>query len=227
MNIVVCLRAPPPDPEGDALGRADALALAHAFALAGGEHQVTAVLGGTSMEAGPLRLALAAGADRAVRVAADDLAGADFHTIGQVLSIALRRIGVDLILTGVRSDEEGLGAAPAAIARHLGIAYLTGVEEISIADGRTAEVVLRGGGRQRRLRAKLPAVLAVAAPPPAPAPRPARTGAAPAIEVIALGDPESTVVRRRTELLGRPEPASRGVETVTSAAALVAALNRR
>jgi hypothetical protein len=49
----------------------------------------------------------------------------------------------------------------------------------------------------------------------------------PPIEVIPLGDPESTVVRRRTELLGRPEPASRGIETVTSAAALVASLDRR
>ena len=227
MNIVVCFRAPPPDPEGDALGRSDAHALAHAFALAGAEHKVTAVLGGISMEAGPLRLALAAGADRAVRVAADDLAGADFHTIGQVLSIVLRRIGVDLILAGVRSDDEGLGAAPAAIARHLGVPYLTGVEEIAIVNSQTAEVVLRGGGRRRRIQAKLPAVLAVAAPPRAPAPRPARTGEAPAIEVIPIGDPESTVVRRRTELLGRPEPASRGVETVTSAAALVAALDRR
>jgi hypothetical protein len=35
------------------------------------------------------------------------------------------------------------------------------------------------------------------------------------------------VVRRRTELLGREEPASRGTEEVTSAAALVAALDRR
>jgi electron transfer flavoprotein alpha/beta subunit len=227
VNVVVCLRAPPPGPEGDALGRSDAHALAQAFALAGSEHKVTAVLGGTSMEAGPLRLALAAGADRAVRVAADDLAGADFHTIGQVLSIALRRIGVDLVLTGVRSDDEGLGAAPAALARHLGIPYLTGVQELSIINSQTGEVVLRSGGHKRRLQVKLPAVLAVAAPPRTPAPRPARTGEAPAIEVIALGDPESTVVRRRTELLGRPEPASRGVETVTSAAALVAALNRR
>jgi electron transfer flavoprotein beta subunit len=227
MNIVVCFRAPPPDPEGDVLGRADALALEHATLLAGGDHQVTALLGGTALEAGPLRVALGAGVDRAVRVAADDLGGADFHTIGQVLAIALRRIGADLVLTGVRSDDEGLGAAPAAIARHLGVGYLYGVEEIAIVDGPAVEVIVRGGGRKRRLRVKLPAVLTVAASPRTPqAPR-ARAGAAPAIEVIPLSDPEATVVRRRTELLGRPEPASRGVETVTSAAALIAALDRR
>lgn len=227
MNIVVCFRAPPPDPDGDVLGRADALALAHATLLAGGDHQVTALLGGTSLEAGPLRLALEAGVDRAVRVAADDLGGADFHTVGQVLAIALRRIGADLILTGVRSEDEGLGAAPAAMARQLGASYLSGVEEIALCEGSAVEVVIRGGGRKRRLRLKLPAVLTVAARPRTPAAPRVRAGATPAIEIIPLSDPESTVVRRRTELLGRPEPASRGVETVTSAAALIAALDRR
>ena len=150
MNIVVCFRAPAPGPEADALARADALALAHGLAL--GDHQTTALLGGTSMEAASLRLALAAGVDRAVRVAADDMAGTDFHTIGQLLAIALRRIGADLVLCGVRSDDEGLGAAPAAIARHLGANYVAGVEEIAPASPGTVDVVARGGGRKRRLR---------------------------------------------------------------------------
>ena len=44
---------------------------------------------------------------------------------------------------------------------------------------------------------------------------------------MTLNDPETTVVRRRTELLGKPEPASRGTEEVESAAALIAALARR
>lgn len=227
MNVVVCFRAPPPDPEVDTVAAADALALGQALELAAGDHQTTALLGGTSMEAGSLRLALAAGVDRAVRVAADDMAGTDFHTIGQLLAIALRRIGADLVLTGVRSDDEGLGAAPAAIARHLGANYLAGVEEIAVGPAGTVDVVVRGGGRKRRLRVRLPAVLTIAAGPATPARRPPRAGALPAIEVIPLSDPESTVVRRRTELLGRLEPASRGVETVTSAAALVAALDRR
>ena len=231
MNIVVCLRAPPLGPEVDTLARADALALAHALVLGAGDHQTTALLGGTSVEAGSLRLALAAGVDRAVRVAADDMAGTDFHTIGQLLAIALRRIGADLVLTGVRSDDEGLGAAPAAIARHLGANFVAGVEEIALPTEGMVDVVARGGGRKRRLRVKLPAVLTIAAGPATSAPRPVQPseqeGAAPTIEVIPLSDPEATVVRRRTELLGRLEPASRGVETVTSAAALVAALDRR
>lgn len=225
MNIVVCLRAPPPGPEGDAIARGDGLALSHALDLAAG-HKLAAVLGGTSMEEGPLRLALGMNVERAVRVAADDLAAADFHTIGQVLAIGLRRIGADLILTGVRSDDEGLGAAPAAIARHLGAAYVAAVEEVAIVDERHVEVVARGGGRKRRLSVKLPAVLTVATSRPTAARRRDPGKPLPPIEVIPLGDPESTVVRRRTELLGRPEPASRGVETVGTLAALVAALDR-
>jgi electron transfer flavoprotein alpha/beta subunit len=224
VNVVVCLRAPPPGPEPDALAVADALALAHALALgAGDQRTTTALLGGTSMEAGSLRLALAAGVDRAVRVVADDMAGSDFHTIGQLLAIALRRIGADLVLTGVRSDDEG----PAAIARHLGANYIAGVEELALVAEGTVDVVARGGGRRRRLRVKLPAVLTIAAGPATSVQRPPRTGAPPAIEVIPLSDPEATVVRRRTELLGKLEPSSRGVQTVTSAAELIAALDRR
>lgn len=226
MNIAVCLRAPRPGPDGDAIARGDGFALAHGLALAPG-HELTALLGGTSLEEGPLRVALGMRVERAVRVAADDLASADFHTVGQVLAIALRRIGADLILTGVRSDDEGLGAAPAAIARHLGAAYVAAVEEIAIVGERQVEAVARSGGRKRRLAVKLPAVLTVAAPLPNEVLRRAPPAPLPAIEVIPLGDPESTVVRRRTELLGRPEPASRGVETVSSAAALVASLDRR
>ena len=85
---------------------------------------------------------------------------------------------------------------------------------------------MRGGGRKRRLRVDLPAVLAIVAGPrglPAPS---ERTGNPSEVELLTLADPEATVVRRRTELLGKPEPASRGTEEVTSALALVAALTR-
>jgi electron transfer flavoprotein beta subunit len=231
MNVVVCLHAPPPAPDGNRpLGGDDALALGQALALAagGGPHRVTALLAGAATEAGPLVRALAAGADRAVRLSGDDFGNADFHTIGQVLAVAIKRLGADLVLTGARSDDEGLGAVPASTARQLGFVYVSGIEElVAIDGGQTVEVVVRGGGRKRRLRVNLPAVLSVTAAPPGGPPAPAdRTGNPDAVEVLSLADPERTVVRRRTELLGRPEPATRGTETVSSAAALVAALIR-
>ena len=238
MNVVVCLHAPPATAEGRALGRDDTHALGHALALAAvgasaagapgtGSMTVTALLAGTEQETGPLHRALAAGATRAVRVGGDDFGAADFHTVGQVLAVAIRRLDADLVLAGSRSDDEGLGAVPAATARYLGIGYVAGVEEIAWAGAGAVEVVVRGGGRKRRLRVKIPVVLSVVAGPPGGIAPPDRTGNPADVDLLSLADPEATVVRRRTELVGREEPASRGIEEVTSAAALIEALARR
>jgi electron transfer flavoprotein alpha/beta subunit len=228
VNIIVCLHAPPPDPDGPGVGRDDTQALAHALALADAtQGRVTALLAGTSHESGPLQRALVAGAGRAVRLGGEDYASVDFHTLGQALASGIKRIGADLVLTGGRSDDEGLGAVPASAARHLGFAFIAGVEELAAAGPRAVEIVVRGGGRKRRLRIDLPAVLSIV-PATSGLPRPSeRTGNPSEVELMTLNDPETTVVRRRTELLGKPEPASRGTEEVTSAAALVAALTRR
>ena len=227
MNIVVCLHAPPPDPDGPGLGRDDAHALAQALAFAqAGQHTVTAVLAGTSHEIGPLQRALLAGATRAVRLGGEDYASVDFHTLGQALAAGIKRIGADLVLTGARSDDEGLGAVPAATARNLGFPFIAGIEALSVAGPRAVEVVVRGGGRKRRLRVELPAVLAIVAGPAGPTPRGDPTADPPEVELLTLADPETTVVRRRTELMGKPEPASRGAEEVTSAADFIAALTR-
>jgi len=228
MNIVVCLHAPPPDPDGTGLGRDDTHALAQGLALADAtDGKMVALLAGTSHESGPLQRALVAGVSRAVRLGGEDYASVDFHTLGQALASGIKRIGADLVLAGARSDDEGLGAVPAAAARNLGFAYIARVEELAAAGPRAVEVVVRGGGRKRRLRVDLPAVLSIvgatrALPPPSD-----RTGNPSEVELMTLNDPETTVVRRRTELLGKPEPASRGTEEVASAAALVTALARR
>ena len=227
MNIVVCLHAPPPDPDGPGLGRDDTHALAQALALAeANQDRVTALLAGTSHESGPLQRALVAGVARAVRLGGEDYASVDFHTLGQALASGIKHIGADLVLTGARSDDEGLGAVPASTARHLGFAYIAGVEELTAAGPRAVEIVVRGGGRKRRLRVDLPAVLAIVAGPRGLPPFSERTGNPSEVELLTLSDPEATLVRRRTELLGKPEPASRGTEEVKSAAELIAALTR-
>jgi len=227
VKIVVCLHAPPPDPDGSGLGRDDAHALAHALALAeANQDPVTAVLAGTSHESGPLQRALVAGVARAVRLGGEDYASVDFHTLGQALAAGIKHIGADLVLCGARSDDEGLGAVPASTARHLGFPYISGVEELAAAGPRAVEIVVRGGGRKRRLRVELPAVLAIVASPRGLPPPSDRTGNPSEVELLTLSDPEATVVRRRTELLGKPEPASRGTEEVKSPAALMSVLTR-
>jgi electron transfer flavoprotein beta subunit len=228
VRIVVCLHAPR---KGEAeLGGDDTAALARAMALASpGEHVVTAMLAGGASEDGPLRRALAAGASRAVRLAGQDFASSDFHTLGQVLATGIKRIGgADLVLTGARSDDDGLGAVPAALARQLGALHVACIESLSLAKERSdaVEIAVRGGGKRRLLRVSLPAVLSVSGGGPERAVVPKWTGDGAAIEVISLVDPEATVVRRRTELLGQAELPTRATEDVTSATAFVAALRR-
>jgi hypothetical protein len=85
---------------------------------------------------------------------------------------------------------------------------------------------VRGGGRRRRLRVPLPAVLSVVARGPEAPDLPTVEGTRPAIEILSLVDPEATVVRRRTELLGQPELPQRTTEEAASAEALVDSLAR-
>lgn len=208
------------------MGRNDADALAHALSL-GPEHKVTALLAGPAAEAGPLHRALTAGAARAVRMVGEDFTLSDFHTLGQLLAAAVTRLGADLILVGARSDDEGVGAASASLARHLGCLHVARVEGVAAAGEDAVEITTRGGGWRRRLRVSLPAVLAVSeGPEDALAPSDI-TGDPSSIETLSLADPEATVVRRRTELLGRPELASRGTREVGSAAELLDAITHR
>ena len=226
MRIIVCLHSPrAAQGELSVLGVDDAHALALALAL-GAPHTVTALLAGTSADEAPLHRALAAGAARAVRVVGADFGAAAVHTLGQALGTAVKRLGADLVLTGARSDDDGLGAVPASVARQLGVLHVACIEALAAGTDGGVEISVRGGGKRRRLRVPPPAVLSVVASSrTAPALAEDAT-AAKTIEVISLVDPEATVVRRRTELLGQPELPQRKTEEVASADALVAALAR-
>ncbi len=223
MKIVVCLNARRGAADKGVLGADDAQALALALALGEG-HSITAVLAGLSADEAPLRRALAAGATRAVRIVGEDFGAADFHTMGQAIAGAIKRLGADLVLAPARSDDDALDAVPASLARHLGVLHVGWIEDLAAVEAGAVELTVRGGGRVRRLRVAVPAVLSVITKTAVPTTLPESGDAARPIEVISLVDPEATVVRRRTELLGQPELPSRPTEEVTSAAALVAAL---
>jgi electron transfer flavoprotein alpha/beta subunit len=228
VKVIVCLHAAPPG--GKPLADNDQEAIRLACSL-GAEHEVVALLAGTKEETAPLEAALAAGVDRAARISGESFAAADFHTLGQVLGSAARTLGCDLILGGARSDTEGLGALTASIARHTGLPHLANIESLELCGPPPLQlaVTVRGEGRKRRLGVSLPFVMSVArgaaaAGPTEPAP--ARSSVSPGIEILALFDPEVTVIRRRTEILGTSAKADRAVEIVTSASALLAGLTR-
>ena len=92
------------------LNEPDAYALEAALRLReqhGGE--VVAISAGPARVTQVLREALARGADRAIHVAGDHLAAADATTTSRALAAALKDEAVDLVFTGLQSDDQGAG----------------------------------------------------------------------------------------------------------------------
>src|SRR5437867_6241079 len=86
----------------------DAYALEEALRLKekhGG--QVVVCSGGPARVAQVIREALARGADRAIHVEDEGLAGADAFVTGEALAQPMRREQRDLVLTGLQSDDQG------------------------------------------------------------------------------------------------------------------------
>ncbi|MEA2697611.1 MAG: hypothetical protein QOI66_1882 [Myxococcales bacterium] len=225
MRIVVCLRPGLPDADSR---RCNVPALVAATSL-GTKHEVVALLPDSAGRLDYLLQALAAGAARAVRLVDDQMSTTDFHGLGQLLAAAVRHLDADLVLMGSPFDDEGVGTMSAALAKHLGVLHVARVEAIAAGSrADTVELTVRGGGRKRRLALTAPAVLSVVAAPQMGATEPLLPIGGvmnpDIIETLSLSDPEATVVRRRTEHLGRPELVDRNTVTVSSAAELVAAL---
>jgi electron transfer flavoprotein beta subunit len=106
----------------------DAYALEEALQLkekAGGE--VIVLCAGPERVLTTLREALAKGADRAIHVhlPAEDLAALDTLALAQLLADAIRPESPDLILTGLQSDDLGLGQTGVVLAELLAIPHAT------------------------------------------------------------------------------------------------------
>ena len=114
----------------------DAYALEAALLLKdkhGGE--VVVLCAGPDRAASSIREALAKGADRAIHVACDDLPGLDSLTVARRLAAAAAPEKADLILTGLQSDDLGLGQTGVVVADSLGIPHATIIMEIEKRDG--------------------------------------------------------------------------------------------
>lgn len=195
MKVVVCV-------ESWGLGEASRAALT----LAAGLRPAATVIALSSTDtdaAEALSEAQRLGAQRVAQVMELSLEGLDAGALGKTLAEALRLLGADLVLCGARSDGEGRGIVPAAIAHHLGAPYLSHVEALSAVSETEITALVRAGGRKRTLAVALPAVLSVGAAIAATAaPRPAPASA---IEVLKL-DAGMRTVGRASDLgtLDRP-----------------------
>ena len=115
------------------LNEPDAYALEEALRLKekhGGE--VVVVSAGPPRVLAVIREALARGADRAIHVQGDWIASADAHAVAGALAEALRSEPVDLVLTGLQSDDQGFAQVGVVLAEKLGASHSTIIMEVGV-----------------------------------------------------------------------------------------------
>jgi electron transfer flavoprotein beta subunit len=141
----------------------DAYALEEALRLKeqhGGE--VVVCSAGPARVAQAIREALARGADRGIHVVGDGLASADGAAVAGALAEAMKEEQFDLILTGLQSDDQGLGQVGVVLAERLDRPHATIVMDVQIPRAATLRVKreLEGGWFQW-ITMPLPAVLTI------------------------------------------------------------------
>jgi len=124
--------------EGDlqwAMNEPDAYALEEALLLkeqAGGE--VIVVSAGPERVGSTIREALAKGADRAIHILCDDLNGRDALGAARLLAAAIKPENPDLVLTGLQSEDVGLGQTGVIAAELLGLPHATMILHVEKTD---------------------------------------------------------------------------------------------
>lgn len=151
MKICVCVKEVPPssvslrlDPASGRLVRSkgrinapDDHAIEQALTLVevSGEGEVVVLSMAPAHAADALRHGLAMGADRAVLVTGDELAGSDLLVTSRVLAAALEREQPDLVLFGWEGTDSNGAMLWAAVAERLGLPTLSRVWQLEVADG--------------------------------------------------------------------------------------------
>jgi electron transfer flavoprotein beta subunit len=145
-----------------ALNPFDAHAVEEALKIrdASGEGEVVVLSMGPQKATDSLRKALAMGADRAVLVSDDALAGSDLVATSAVLAKALEREQADLVLLGQQGSDSDGAVLGAALADRLRLPMFSQAAELTLSDGSIR------GKRQTEfgydvIEAPLPAVVAV------------------------------------------------------------------
>jgi len=115
----------------------------------GGEAEVVVATVGPARTSQSLRTALGMGADRAIQIWDDSLAGADSLTIAKLLAGAARDENFDLVLMGLMSDDANNSLTGPMLAELLGLPHTTGAMKIELGDGKAqVERELEGGSLQ-------------------------------------------------------------------------------
>jgi electron transfer flavoprotein beta subunit len=143
-----------------AMNEPDAYALEEALQLKeknGGE--VVVLSAGPERAGSTIREALAKGADRAIHVVFNDLGGRDALGVAKLLAAAIKPENPDLVLTGLQSEDLGLGQTGVIVAELLGLPHATLILHVENTNaGVTVKRELEEGWFQQ-IEMPLPAVL--------------------------------------------------------------------
>jgi electron transfer flavoprotein beta subunit len=124
----------------------------------GGEVTILSV--GPQRAAESIRKALSMGADKAVHVLDDGLAGSDALATSAVIAAALGQVGFDLVIAGSESTDARTGVVPAMLAERLGVPQLTQASKVDI-EGSSVTVRRMSDDGYDVVTASLPAVISV------------------------------------------------------------------
>ncbi|OLT05012.1 electron transfer flavoprotein subunit beta [Pseudonocardia sp. CNS-004] len=130
-------------------------------AQAGGDAVVTVLTMGPDQATDSIRKALAMGADAAVHLSDEAIAGSDAVQTARALATAIGTVeGVDLVVAGNEASDGRVGAVPAMVAEVLGLPALTHAREVTV-EGSTVTVTRQTDDGVTTLTAQLPAVVSV------------------------------------------------------------------
>lgn len=140
----------------------DAYALEEALQLKEkNDGEVIVLCAGPERVTSTLREALAKGADRAIHIEADDLYERDTLGLARMLAEAIKAESPDLILTGLQSEDLGLGQTGVVLAELLGIPHATIIMQVEkTANGLRVKRELEDGWFQH-VEMPLPALLTI------------------------------------------------------------------
>jgi electron transfer flavoprotein beta subunit len=145
-----------------ALNESDAYALEEALQLKekhGGE--VIVVSAGPERVGQTIREALAKGADRAIHIDCDDLGNRDALGVARLLAAAVKPENPDLVLTGLQSEDLGLGQTGVIVAELLNLPHASLILHVEKTDtGLTVKRELEEGWFQS-IELPTPAVLTI------------------------------------------------------------------
>jgi electron transfer flavoprotein beta subunit len=176
MNILVCIKQVPAKDApltitgnwikesdiGFEMNEPDSYALEEALRLKekhGGEVIVLSL--GPERVKQTIKEALAKGADRAIHIADDNFAQLDPLGAAKVLAAAIRKEKIDLVLTGLQSDDRGFGQTGVLLAALLDLPHSTLIMQIEVDGGKLKLKRELEAGWFQHLECPLPAVLTI------------------------------------------------------------------